>query len=111
VLLKKEVFMGTKSVGEVINESMNFSRRKINNDSMTNGKPARAAYTEYVADRLVSIFNAPKSRNFFLKCAWHLSEDTIWSAVEDTKKKGVKSPVKLFVFLCNNALREAPVKV
>ena len=102
--------MGTKSVKEVINESMIFSKRKNINDSLISEKPTRVVYTEHIADKLVAIFNAPQSRNFFLKCAWHLSEDTIWSAVEDTKKKSVKSPIKLFVFLCNNALRELPAK-
>lgn len=109
--------MGLKRVGEAINDksmkSMRFSCRKsindINDKSMKGKQSPKVAYTEHVADELVRIFEAPKSRQFFLKCAWNLSEDTIWSAVEDTRKKGVKNPIGLFIFLCNNELRRSPV--
>lgn len=67
-------------------------------------KSARARSTEMTADRLVEIFNAPQSRNFFLKCAWHLSEDQIWTAVENSQRKKIKSPVKYFVACCSKEL-------
>lgn len=105
--------MREQSINEIVNDSMKkFSKRKLIevNDSMKKSKAPKVAYTEFVADKLVEIFNAPQSRDFFLKCAWNLSEDTIWSAVEDTRKKCVKSPIKLFVFLCSNALKELPIK-
>ena len=106
--------MRGQSINEIVNDSMKkFSKRKlieVNDRSMKRSKAPKVAYTEYVADKLVEIFNAPQSRDFFLKCAWNLSEDTIWSAVENTRKKCVKTPIKLFVFLCNNALKELPVK-
>ena len=103
-----------ESINEVneINDSMKFSYRKlneindINDKSMKGNINSKIAYTEYVADKLSRIFNAPQSRRFFLKCAWNLSENTIWSAVEDSQKKSVKSPIALFVFLCNKALKE-----
>lgn len=53
--------------------------------------------TEYIADKLVKIFDAPDSRKYFLKCAWHLSEDEIWSIVEETEHKGVTNPIGLFI--------------
>ena len=104
--------MGIKSVGEIVNdESMKrLTKSKSNDKSMTGNKKYKIAYTEHVADELVKVFDAPNSRKFFLKCAWHLSEDTIWSAVDDSKKRGVNSPIKLFVFLCSNALRKLPIK-
>lgn len=102
--------MREKSLAEVVNDkSMKFSYRKlneINERSLYKNLSPKIAYTEYMADKLVGIYDAPKSRDFFLKCAWHLSEDTIWSAVEDSRKKKVKSPIKLFVYLCNLALKE-----
>lgn len=107
--------MREQKLGKIINDkSMKISKRNLNevNDrSMKRNKAPKVAYTEYVADKLVDIFNAPQSRKFFLKCAWNLSEDTIWSAVEDSRKKCVESPIALFVFLCNNALKERPIKV
>lgn len=97
--------------GKALNDkSMKISKRNLNDKSMISKHSQKVAYTEYVADKLVKIFDAPKSRNFFLKCAWHLSEDTIWSAVEDSRKKTVNNPIGLFIFLCNNALRELPIK-
>lgn len=57
----------------------------------------RVKKTEYIADKLVKIFDAPDSRKYFLKCAWHLSEDEIWSIVEETEHKGVTNPIGLFI--------------
>lgn len=109
--------MREQSVSQIINDksmkSMNstYSRvNDINDKSMRRKVAPKVSYTEYVADKLVKIYNAPKSRNFFLKCAWHLSEDIIWSAVEDSKKNGVEEPIALFIFLCNNALKESPIR-
>ena len=100
-----------ESINEIIG-SMKFSYRKlneINDKSMKGNINSKIAYTEYVADKLTKIFNAPQSRRFFLKCAWNLSENTIWSAVEDSQKKSVKSPIALFVFICNRALKERAI--
>lgn len=98
-----------------INESMKFSKRKLNdindiNESMKKSPTPRVTRTEWLADKLVEIYKAPQSRQFFLKCAWHLSEDTIWSAVEDSRKKGVRSAIALFIFICNNALKETSIE-
>lgn len=91
------------SMKSMINDiSLKRNSMKIN-DSLIN-KSVQAKSTELLAERLVEIFNAPQSRKFFLKCAWHLSEDQIWTAVENSKKAKVKSPVKYFVKCCNNQL-------
>lgn len=106
--------MGNQGVNDKSMTSMKISYKRnfneINDKSMRKKSSPKVNYTEYVADKLVRIFDAPKSRQFFLKCAWNLSEDTIWSAVEDSRKKSVKEPIALFIFLCNNALKELPVK-
>lgn len=105
--------MREKSLSELVNDSSmgSLKRRPLNEETMRRKATAtpRVAYTEYVADKLVKIYNAPKSRNFFLKCAWRLPEDVIWSAVEDTRKKGVDTPLALFIFICNNAMQELPI--
>ena len=87
-----------------VNESMinEVSKRNINE---INDKSMKVSKTDYIADRLSEIYNAPQSRNFFLKCAWHLSEDTIWTAVENSRRKGIKSPVKYFVACCHKKLQ------
>lgn len=107
-------------INDIINEiKCNLKTKKIKNNEINEivndipnkrkGITSKISYTEYVADKLVKIYNAPNSRKFFLKCAWNLSEDTIWTAVEDSRRPGVKSPIKLFVFICSNALNERPV--
>lgn len=103
-----------RSINDIVNDSMKILSKKnfndINEKSLKKKPAPKVSYTEHVADKLVKIFNAPQSRKFFLKCAWNLSEDTIWSAVEDSRKKNVNSPIALFIFICNNALQELPVK-
>lgn len=107
--------MGVKALKEYINDSMNneslvnevFLKKNINESLISlKGDTTKISYTEYVADKLVKIFNAPQSRKFFLKCAWNLSEDTIWTAVENSNRRRVKSPVKYFVAICQRALQE-----
>ena len=103
--------MREKSLNELVNDSSMrpFLKRPLNEKTMSKSA-SKISYTEYVADKLVKIYNAPKSRNFFLKCAWRLSEDVIWSAVEDSRKRGVDSPIALFIFICSNAMKESPVR-
>lgn len=90
-----------------INE-ISLKRNSMKSMRANEKKSARAMSTEMLADRLVEIFHAPQSRNFFLKCAWHLSEDQIWTAVENAQKKRtrnpIKSPVRYFVACCSKEL-------
>lgn len=69
---------------------------------------SRQRKTEYIADRLVEKLSAPQWRNFFLKAAWRLSEDTIWSTLENTEKKVAKhevtKPLNYFIAACNKQM-------
>ena len=96
--------MGLEPVQSLTSLRINEIFLKKNSMKIIERKSARAKSTEMVADRLVEIFGAPQSRNFFLKCAWHLSEDQIWTAVENSQKKRIKSPVKYFVACCSKEL-------
>ena len=84
-----------KSLKSLTNE---VSNRKL---SLTNDRVKR---TERIADNLVEKFDAPSSRNFFLKCAWHLSESVIWTIYEISQEKKVKQPLRYFVAACNREL-------
>lgn len=70
----------------------------------------RQRKTEYIADKLVEKFNAPQWRKFFLKIAWRLSEDAIWSTLEMTMelkaKEIVKKPLNYFIAACNKQMAE-----
>ena len=63
-------------------------------------KADRVMRVDRIANHLVSKFKAPNSRNFFCKCAWNMSENDIWTIYEKTQAPNVKSPLKLFIFLC-----------
>lgn len=67
---------------------------------MDNNSRSRAKRVDNIADHLVEKFKSPQSRDFFCKCAWKLSEDEIWTNYEKAQKKGVNSPLKLFIYLC-----------
>lgn len=95
-------------INEVINER--FSKLNLNdiNDETVEKrkKSAKASKTEAIASKLQREFDAPQSYDFFLKCAWHLSESDIWSAVEASKRPWIKAPVKYFVRSCHNKMLE-----
>lgn len=96
--------MGVRKLKNLINDSMNneVPLKRNNNESLNND--TRVKHADYIADKLVKIYGAPGSRNFFLKCAWHLSENAIWTAVENSQKKTIRCPVRYFVAICNKAM-------
>lgn len=61
---------------------------------------SRASRVDRIADHLVRKFNAPGSRDFFCKCAWHMSEDEIWTIYEKAHGPKIESPLKYFIALC-----------
>lgn len=77
-----------------------LKENSMNNDN----KSYNQRKTEYIATKLVRTFEAPQSYNFFLKCAWNLSEAFIWNAVEASQSKKVKSPIKYFVSCCHREM-------
>ena len=97
-----------QSVNEIIEINEVF-QRKTSLKSLKSMKSAEIVKTDYIADKLVEIYKSPSSRNFFLKCAWHLSEDQIWTAVERSRSKRIKTPVKYFVACCYRLLQEIPL--
>ena len=61
--------------------------------------------TESIADSLVKKFSAPEWRQFFLKAAWRLSEDAIWSTAEKASSSlKVKQPLHYFIAACNKQM-------
>jgi len=59
-----------------------------------------------IAEKLLSKLHEPNSWKFYLKCAYHLSEDQIWSAVELATKPQVKYPNRYFVCLAKKMLEK-----
>ena len=91
-----------------------YIQKKKNNVTLCNSVSQpdkfrlRQRKTEYIADKLVERLSAPQWRGFFLKAAWRLSEDAIWSTLENTEKKfatrEVKKPLNYFIAACNRQM-------
>lgn len=45
-----------------------------------------------IADNAVEMLHAPQCRTFFCKCAQHLSENDIYSAIESAMKPSIRKP-------------------
>lgn len=99
-----EVLTGM-SDGSMESLTNGFSNKEnsMTNESMRGlARSSRQIMTERIADRLVDKYKAPGSRKFFLKAAWHLSEDFIWTTWEISRNKTF--PIKYFVKSCKNEM-------
>jgi len=81
-----------------------YLKRKNINDNVKGVKEKRAEKVQRarrIATHLVEKFggddDAKGCYKFFLQCAWHHSEDEIWTAFEDSHKKGVRQPIRYFI--------------
>lgn len=72
------------------------------NEASSFKESPRVLNARRVAAELTSRFNAPQNEKFFLKCAWHLSEDIIWAIYERSLNKRI--PLNYFVHACNGEL-------
>ena len=73
----------------------------LNNVTKQDKFKRRQRKTEYIADKLVEKFKAPEWRKFFLKAAWHLSEDAIWRTYEMANATKVERRLNYFIAACN----------
>lgn len=67
-------------------------------------RKAKVRHIDEMADRLVRIYGADKSRQFFLKCYWYLDERFIDDVVEKSKSPCVHAPLKYFIASCHNEM-------
>lgn len=104
----------TKAINDFndINIIDHLNKFKIINDNDNDGVEnsndkrwmARQKNVDAIANNLVRIYKAPDSRQFFLKCAWHLSEAFIMKTVEASTKPQIHSSLKYFVKSCHREL-------
>lgn len=85
-----------------INKAQEMSRFIKRRERIKKVRNRTTHQVDAIADRLVEKFQAPQCRPFFCKCAWYLSEDTIWTIYELSNKPSVVCPVKYFVAACNS---------
>ncbi len=91
--------MRPQTLKSMINDQWNSSKRNLN-ESMNNDHNIRAKHAEQIANNLVRKFDAPNSYKFFLKCAYRMSENDIWTTYELSHKGRVRSPIRYFVASC-----------
>ena len=75
----------------------------FNDNDAKNRRYEQGKKVEWIADELIKKFNADqKSRPFFCKVAWRLSEARIWYNAEQATKPNAKitNPLGLFIYLC-----------
>lgn len=94
--------MSDGSMESLTNEFSNKENSMTNESMRGLARSSRQIMTERIADRLVDKYKAPGSRKFFLKAAWHLSEDFIWTTWEISRNKTF--PIKYFVKSCKNEM-------
>lgn len=109
------VFLTIKSSSSNNNDSKMANRGKpVENYTkgcgkltILSGKPVKKidSYTaEKRADALISYFNAPNCREFFLKCIYHLTDDEISQAMLSSTRPYVNCPVKYFNKTCKQMM-------
>ncbi len=91
--------MKPRTLNSMINDQWNSSERNLN-ESMINDNNLREARARRIAERLVDKFSAPKSYKFFLKCAYRMSENDIWTTYELAHKSRVRMPLRYFIAAC-----------
>lgn len=81
-----------------VNVSKNVSLKNNVNDN-DRGKYQRSRRVDLIADEILNRLGADyKSRPFYCKVAWKLSEARIYSNLESALKG--RSPQRLFTYLC-----------
>lgn len=109
------VFLSIKSSSSNNNDKFAANRgRAVENSSLPCGKHTlksgktvnklNSYQAEQKANALISYFNAPNCREFFLKCVYHLTEDEIYKAIENATRPYVNSPVKYFNKTCKQIM-------
>ena len=96
--------MGIESLNSILN-----NRKKVNIEySILNAKRNKRNYSERDAKNkaiyLVDKFRNPKGMQFYLKCAWNLTDSYIDWLVEYSFKKD--NPSRYFVFVANKKMQE-----
>ena len=108
---KDNVFLNIISSSSNNNDTKRINRGRYVEKSYKNcgksaqnsGKPVKkinSYQAEKRADALISYFQAPNCREFFLKCVYHLTDDEIDQAIKYSTRPYVNSPIKYFNKTC-----------
>ena len=113
--VKDNVFLNFKSSSSNNNDTNGFNRggyveksyKTCGKSSEKSGKVVKkidSYQAEQRADALISYFQAPNCREFFLKCIYHLTDDEIKKAIESSARPYVNSPIKYFNKTCKQMM-------
>lgn len=112
---KDNVFLNIISSSSNNNDTKGFNRgRYVEKPYKTCGKSMEKSgkgvkkidsyQAEQRADALISYFQAPNCREFFLKCIYHLTDDEISQAIKCSTRPYVNSPIKYFNKTCKQMM-------
>ena len=59
-----------------------------------------------IVDQMVRKLGHPESVMFYRKCAWHLSEDEIFSRIESAQGPKIVNPHAFFIWSANKLLKK-----
>lgn len=91
-----------KSLKKILkNKSLSLSMMR---EKAKQNKVNKARHVDEMADRLVRIYKAEGSRQFFLKCCWYIEENRIEEIIQKSKRPKIKVPLKYFVSSCHNEM-------
>ena len=97
-----------EELSKIIRDSIDYRKtsKEVSIDyrkvAFKNDNSAPSQYRQRaIAEKLLKRLNEPKSWKFYLKCAYHLSEDKIWYFVELATRPGIKQRNNYFVKLAN----------
>lgn len=96
--------MSVQSMNSMINEfndHWNSSKKNLNESMINDVNYQREMRAKRIANQLVERFSAPNSFKFFLKCAYRMSENDIWTVYEQSHRGRINSPIRYFVASCS----------
>lgn len=87
------------------NNSMDY--RSIESEAIKNDDSSPSQLRQRaIAEKLLAKLGEPKSWKFYLKCAYHLSEEKIWEFVDLAMRPGIKHRNRYFVRIANNEMNK-----
>ena len=103
----REIVKDYRSIDHRSYKERSMDYRSIDREIVKNDDSAPSQYRQRaIAERLLDKLGESKSWKFYLKCAYHLSEDKIWTFVELATRPHIQDHNKYFVRLANNEMNK-----
>ena len=107
-----------QNVGEIVkdyrsidhrnsNKSNSMDYRSIDSEVIKKDNSSPSQFRQRaIAEKLLDKLGEPKSWKFYLKCAYHLSEEKIWEFVDLAMRPDIEHHNRYFVRIANNEMNK-----